>query len=234
MDFIKTVALTGQRQYILAAIHHTSRRVRILGVTAHPTHAWVIQAARNQLMDLEDTGYLARIRFLVRDRDAMHPALIDKILGSAGIATVPTGVRMPRMNSIMERWVKTLRVELLDRTLIWNQTHLRHVLREYERHYNEHRTHRSLAAAAPLRTRPQPREPDQIERLNIDRQDRVDGVIHESTDMRLNLHGRGFRHAQGQRSPGNGGSGTTRGRSALIPFSSRCRASSRSTPTRSM
>ncbi|SMD18363.1 Integrase core domain-containing protein [Lentzea albidocapillata] len=113
------------------------------------------------------------------DRDAKYPALIDKILSSAGIATVQTGVRIPRMNSIIERWVKTLRAELLDRTLIWNQTYLRHALREYERHYNEHRTHRSLAAAAPLRARPQPLVPDQIERLTIDRQDRLGGVIHE-------------------------------------------------------
>ena len=97
-------------------------------------------------MDLEDTGYVARIRSLIRDQDAKYPALIDDVLGSSGIATVPTGVRMPRMNSITERWVKTLRAELLDRTLIWNQVHLRRALREYERHYNEHRTHRSLAA----------------------------------------------------------------------------------------
>jgi hypothetical protein len=69
-------------------------------------------------MDLEDSGHLARIRFLIRDRDAKYPALIDKILGSAGIDTMPTGVRMPCMNAIMERWVKTLRAELVDRTLI--------------------------------------------------------------------------------------------------------------------
>jgi transposase InsO family protein len=179
MDFIETVTLTGQRQYILAVIHHAGRRVRILGTTAHPTHAWVTQAIRNLLMDLEDTGYLAQIRFLIRDRDAKYPELIDKILGAAGIATVLTGVRMPRMNSIIERWVKTLRAELLDRTLLWNQTHLRHALREYERHYNEHRTHRSLATAAPLRARPQPLEPGQIKRLTVDRQDRLGGVIHE-------------------------------------------------------
>ncbi len=83
------------------------------------------------------------------------------------------------MNSIVERWVKTLRGEPLDRTLIWNQTHLRHALREYEWHHNERRTHRSLAGAAPLRVRPQPLEPDQIERLSVDRQDRLGGVIHE-------------------------------------------------------
>ncbi|MGI5506325.1 integrase core domain-containing protein [Lentzea sp. CA-135723] len=179
VDFIEAVTLTGQRQYILAAIHHASRHVRILGATAHPTHAWVTQAIRNLLIDLEDAGHLARIRFLIRDRDAKYPALIDEILGSAGITTVQTGVRVPRMNSIIERWVKTLRAELVDRTLIWNQTHLRHVLREYERHYNEHRTHRSLAAQAPLRVRPEPLGPDQMERLAIDRRDRLGGVIHE-------------------------------------------------------
>jgi hypothetical protein len=130
-------------------------------------------------MDLEDTGYVARIRFLIRDRDAKYPALIDDVLGSGGIATVLTGVRMSRMNSIIERWVKTLRAQLLDRTLIWNQAHLRHALREYERHYNEHRTHRSLATAAPLRARPQALEPAQIERLTVGRRDRLGGVIHE-------------------------------------------------------
>ncbi|SFR29169.1 Integrase core domain-containing protein [Lentzea waywayandensis] len=179
MDFIETVTLTGQRQYILVAIHHASRRVWIVGTTAHPTHAWVTQAIRNLFMDLEDTGYVARIRFFIRDRDAKYPALIDDILGSAGIATVLTGVRTPRMNSIIERWVKILRAELLDRTLIWNQTRLRQALREHERHYSEHRTHRSLAAAAPLRARPQPLELDHVERLTICRRDRLGGVIHE-------------------------------------------------------
>jgi len=167
MDFIETVALTGRRQYVLAAIHHTGRRVRILGTTAHPTHAWVRQAVRNLLMDLEDAGNLAQVRFLIHDRDAKYPALIDQILSSAKITTVLTGVRMPRMNSITERWVKTLRAELLDRTLIWNETQLRHALHAYERHYNLHPTHRALGAAAPLRELPHPLEAGQIERLAI-------------------------------------------------------------------
>ena len=52
MAFIETITLTGQRQCILAALHHAGRRVRILGTTAHPSHAWVTQAIRNLLMDL--------------------------------------------------------------------------------------------------------------------------------------------------------------------------------------
>jgi transposase InsO family protein len=130
-------------------------------------------------MDFEDTGYVARIRFLIRDRDGKYPALTDEILSDAGIATILTGVRAPRMNAIMERWVKTLRGELLDRTLIWNEAHLRRALREYERHYNEHCTHRSLAAAAPLRARNQALGPDRIERLAVLRWDRLGGVLHE-------------------------------------------------------
>ncbi|WP_211257858.1 hypothetical protein [Lentzea albidocapillata] len=95
--------------------------MRILGATAHPTHAWVTQALRNFLVGLEDAGSLARVRFLIRDRDGKYPALIDGMLGGAGIAAILTGIRVPRMNAIMERWVKTLRGELLDRTLIWNE-----------------------------------------------------------------------------------------------------------------
>ncbi|MEV6823443.1 integrase core domain-containing protein [Amycolatopsis sp. NPDC051102] len=105
------------------------------------------QAVRNLLMDLADAGHGAQVRFLIRDRNAKYPALIDEILRDAKIATVRTGVRMPRMNAILERWVKTLRAELLDRTLIWNETRLRHALRAYERHYNQHRTHRGTPAS---------------------------------------------------------------------------------------
>ncbi|WP_308427921.1 integrase core domain-containing protein [Lentzea flava] len=83
------------------------------------------------------------------------------------------------MNAVMERWVKSLRGELLDRTLIWNEAHLRHALREYEQHYNQHRAHRSLAAAAPLRARPQPLGTDRSERLAVLRRDRLGGVLHE-------------------------------------------------------
>jgi transposase InsO family protein len=98
-------------------IEHASRRIRILGATAHPTASWVTQAARNLVMDLEDAS--CRARFLIRDRDGKFPGLFDAIIGDAGIETVLSGVQMPRMNSSMERWVQTCRRELLDRTLIW-------------------------------------------------------------------------------------------------------------------
>jgi hypothetical protein len=115
--------------YILAVIEQAGRRVRILGVTPHPTAAWVAQAARNLVMDLQDAG--SGVRYLIRDRDGKYRALFDTILADAGIKVVRSGVPMPRMNPIIERWVRTCRRELLDRTLIWNQRHLLYAVREF-------------------------------------------------------------------------------------------------------
>jgi transposase InsO family protein len=177
-DFIETVTLTGARLYILAVVEHASRRIRIVGATAHPTAAWVTQAARNLVMDLQDVG--SRARYIIRDRDGKYPALFDAILADAGINVVRSGVRVPRMNAIMERWVRTCRRELLDRTLIWNQRHLLHALREYEIFYNEHRPHQGIANARPLKSLPEPiTERDQLVRLNIRRRDRLGGILHE-------------------------------------------------------
>ena len=163
---------------MLAVIEHATRRIRILGATPHPTVSWVGQAARNLVMDLEDAG--SRARFLIRDRDGKFTGLFDAVLKDAGIETVLSGVQMPRMNSIMERWVQTCRRELLDRTLIWNQRHLLHALREFEQFYNEHRPHRTLRAAAPLCPLPEPiTDPERIVRLGVRRRDRLGGTLHE-------------------------------------------------------
>jgi transposase InsO family protein len=86
---------------------------------------------------------------------------------------------MPRMNSIMERWVQTCRHELLDRTLIWNQAHLLHALRQFEQFYNEHRPHQGIANARPLHPLRAPlADPDRIARLDVRRHDRLGSILH--------------------------------------------------------
>ncbi|WP_406164428.1 integrase core domain-containing protein [Streptomyces sp. NBC_00996] len=177
-DFFETVTLTGARLYVIAVIEHANRRIRILGATAHPTASWVAQAAKNLVMDLEDANCNAR--YLIRDRDGKFPQLFDAILQATGIAVVLSGIRIPRMNSIMERWVQTCRRELLNRTLIWNQSHLLHALREFETFYNAHRPHQGLANASPLHPLPKAiDDPERIERLDIRRRVRLGGTLHE-------------------------------------------------------
>jgi putative transposase len=129
-------------------------------------------------MDLHDAG--VTVKYLIRDRDSRYANAFDAVFHDEGIAIVKTGIRVPRMNAIMERWVRSCRAELLDRTLIVNQAHLLHALHEYEAFYNEHRPHRALRAAAPLRPLPQSiTEARHLDRLRIRRRDRLGGIIHE-------------------------------------------------------
>jgi hypothetical protein len=73
-------------------------------------------------MDLEEAS--SRARFMIRDHDSKFTKAFDAVLADTGLKVITTGIRVPRMNSIMDRWIQTCRYELLDRTLIWNQKHL--------------------------------------------------------------------------------------------------------------
>ena len=97
-----------------------------------------------------------------------------------GIQVVLTGIRMPRMNSIMERWVQACRRELLDRVPVWNHSHLPYVRRQLEIHYNCRRPHRALHQAAPLCGVPElVTEQARIVHLDVRRRDRLGGILHE-------------------------------------------------------
>ena len=114
-DFFTADLLDGTQAYVLAAIEHATRRIRILGVAQHPTGEWTTQQARNLIMDLGDQT--DRVRFMIRDRGPDFTTAFDAVLADAGIRTVLCNVATPRMNAIAERWIGGCRREVLDRTL---------------------------------------------------------------------------------------------------------------------
>jgi len=173
-DFFCVDTLLLGRLSVLFVVEHATRRGYLLGITANPSAAWVTQQARNLLMDLGDR--VAQFTFLIRDRDSKFTDTFDAVFASDGVRILRTPVRAPRANAIAERWIGTVRRELLDRMLIINRRHLEAALAEYVAHFNHHRPHRALHQAAPLKPLPAPvSQPD----LYLRRRDRLGGLIHE-------------------------------------------------------
>ena len=173
-DFATIETVTLRRFYLLFFIDIATRTVYFAGITDHPSGVWTSQAARNLFLHHADG--LAGTRALVRDRASQFTQAFDEIFRTEGCEVLKTPVRTPMANAFAERWIGTLRRELLDRTIIWNQRQLKRLVVDYIDHYNTHRPHRSLNQLPPVATDPS-YQPDR--HLQVVKTARCDGLINE-------------------------------------------------------
>jgi len=145
-DFLTVPTITFRVLYVLFVIDHGRRRVLHVGVTAHPTASWIAQQLRNSFPDNVP-------KILILDNDAKFGNEVRRTIRSFGITEKRTSYRSPWQNGVAERWVGSVRRELLDHVIVFNERHLRGLLREYVPYYNDDRTHLGIEKDAP-RNRP--------------------------------------------------------------------------------
>jgi transposase InsO family protein len=125
--------------YILFFVHLESRKVYVAGITPHPHERWMMQMARNVTM--EAWGFLPPGQYLIHDRDGKYGPTFQQIIDAAGIKRIPLPARSPNLNAYAERWVRSVKDEVLARMILFGEGSRRHVLNEYVDHYHQERNH---------------------------------------------------------------------------------------------
>ena len=143
MDFFTVPTLTFGVLYCFFVMAHDRRRILQIGVTKHPTSAWVIQQLREAFPYDSAPGYL------IFDRGSSFNAEMIDAVKTFGIQPKRTSYRSPWQNGVAERWVGTCRRDLLDHVIVLNVRHLKRLMTNYIGYYHDDRTHLGLAKETP-------------------------------------------------------------------------------------
>jgi transposase InsO family protein len=138
MDFLVVPTVRFKLLYVWFVVEHGRRQVLHVNVTSHPTSSWTIQQLREAFPDEHP------VRFLIHDNDTIFSDRVAEAIGNLGIEPKRTAYRSPWQNGVAERWVGTVRRELLDHVIVIDERHLWRLLRQYVDYYNEDRVHTCL------------------------------------------------------------------------------------------
>ncbi len=143
MDFFTVPTSNFKLLHVLVMIEHHRRKIIHFNVTEHPTSIWAAQQMRNALY--EDNFY----KYVIRDRDCKFGKYFGRKISDIGVKEIVTAYRSPWQNGYVERVIGTIRRECLDHFIVFNETHLREILKEYFYYYNKFRTHLGLDKDTP-------------------------------------------------------------------------------------
>jgi transposase InsO family protein len=142
-DFLQLTDLLFRPVFAFFVVELGSRRVVHVGVTRSPTDTWATQQLREATP--EGTGP----RFLLHDHDAKYGSAFARVAKASGVNLIRTPVRAPRANAVCERFLRSVRHECIDHTLVLGERHLRRVLTEYVAYFNHGRPHQGLGQCTP-------------------------------------------------------------------------------------
>ena len=145
IDFFTVTTFNFTTLYVFLVLDHGRREVLHWAVTRHPYMNWVIQQLR------ESMPFGLQPKYLFRDNDGIYGNGVRAFLDSCGIEEVRTAYRSPWQNPFVERFIGTLRRELLDHVIVLSQSHLERLLQAYiNEYYHVARPHQGLGGDTPL------------------------------------------------------------------------------------
>ena len=119
-----------------------SRSVHLAGCSTNPTAEWMKQIARNLTDPLD--GFPRDKRYLLMDRDSKYSEVFRHLLEQAGVHCVRLPARSPNLTPHIERFMRTIKEECLDRMILLGEQSLRNAVREFLAHYHGERNHQGL------------------------------------------------------------------------------------------
>ena len=170
-DFFQVETIWLKTLTVFFFIDIGTRQVYLAGITDHPNGPWMTQQARNQVWTIQEQedDFCA----LIRDNDKKFPKTFDDVFESEGIHVIRIPYQAPNANAFAERFVRTVREEILDKVLILNEAHLQRVLNEFLGYYNQRRPHQGLEQQSPIE-RPEPLTEGLIQRRKV-----LGGIIND-------------------------------------------------------
>ena len=123
-----------------------TRHLHTLGITSNPDGAWTTHAARNLPADLSERA--STFTHLIRDRDGQLTESFDAVFTSEDIQVRRSPPRLPAANGYAERFVRPVRSEWTNRTLIYNEQRAATLLAQYADHFDTHRPHQDHGCVA--------------------------------------------------------------------------------------
>jgi putative transposase len=128
--------------YLLFVMELSTRRVQFAGCTTSPDEDWILQVGRN-LTDFED-GFLKGKRYLFMDRDTKYSEAFRSMVKESDVEPVRLPPKSPNLNAHIERFMRSLKEECLERLILFGENSLRNAVVEFLIHFHTERNHQGL------------------------------------------------------------------------------------------
>ena len=138
-----------------------TREAIVSEATEHPNSAWVCEQADWFIEQTADREKKPDI--IMHDRDTKFTKEFTERLKSRGLRTNALPKASPNLNGRCERFIETIKLECLNKFIIFGKRHLDYLVAEFVDYYNHHRSHMERDHLPPIR-----QEPEEVDSLRLD------------------------------------------------------------------